>query len=147
MQAGIEKRSVQTHYYEIEPCPKEVKKGEISMAIYEITPVPKPRMSKRDKWKKRPCVMRYWQFCDEVRLARVELPFYGAKIVFRIPMPDSWSAAKKANSDGTPHQQRPDLTNLAKAIEDACYGEDAAIWHYSGLEKRWGYKGAIEITY
>lgn len=34
---------------------------------YPIVPVPKPRMTQRDKWQKRPAVMRYRAFCDEVR--------------------------------------------------------------------------------
>lgn len=114
---------------------------------YEITPCPKPRMVRSDKWRKRPCVMRYWAFCDHVRVERVELPLFGAKIVFRLPMPDSWSVSKRVKMDGQPHQQRPDLSNILKALEDACYGEDSAIWLYSGIAKYWGYKGAIEITY
>ena len=42
--------------------------------VYPITPVPKPRMTRRDRWAKRPCVLRYWAFKDEVRLRRVSLP-------------------------------------------------------------------------
>lgn len=37
------------------------------MISYPLTPVPKPRMTKSDAWRKRPCVMRYWAFKDKVR--------------------------------------------------------------------------------
>ncbi|GAG23977.1 unnamed protein product, partial [marine sediment metagenome] len=33
----------------------------------KVTPNTKPRMTKRDKWKKRPCVIKYRKFCDELR--------------------------------------------------------------------------------
>ena len=36
--------------------------------IYDITPCPKPRQTQSDKWKKRPPVLRYRAFADEVRL-------------------------------------------------------------------------------
>jgi len=39
------------------------------MKEYKITPVPKPRQTRSDKWKQRPCVMRYRAFADEVRAA------------------------------------------------------------------------------
>ena len=32
---------------------------------YDITPVPKPRQTQRDKWKRRDVVMRYRAFADE----------------------------------------------------------------------------------
>ena len=34
------------------------------MKIYDITPIGKPRMTRADKWKQRPAVMRYRAFCD-----------------------------------------------------------------------------------
>lgn len=33
------------------------------MKIYDITPIGKPRMTRADKWKQRPAVMRYRAFC------------------------------------------------------------------------------------
>lgn len=43
------------------------------MKIYDITPIGKPRMTRADKWKKRPAVMRYRAFCDEARLRKINL--------------------------------------------------------------------------
>ena len=100
-------------------------------------------MTQRDKWKKRPSVLRYRAFCDEVRARGVVIPEYPA-FRFVLPMPKSWSQKKQAEMDGTPHKQRPDLDNLVKALFDAVYAEDAHM-HCFYAEKRWGRSGQIWI--
>ena len=116
-------------------------------ALYKITPTTKPRMTQRDKWLRppRPCVQRYWAFCDEVRGCGVCLPESGASITFLVPMPKSWSKKKRAEYEGKKHQQTPDLSNLLKALEDAVHTNDAHIWQYSGLRKIWAKEGGIKI--
>lgn len=111
---------------------------------YDITPVPKPRMTKSDTWKKRPCTDRYWKFKDEVRKNKIEVPEAGSHIIFVMPMPDSWSKKKKREMDGKPHKQKPDKDNLEKALLDAIFDEDSHIWD-SRVTKVWGYYGAIII--
>lgn len=37
--------------------------------VYNITPIPKPRMTRSDKWKKRPAVVRYFEYKDKIRAA------------------------------------------------------------------------------
>jgi Holliday junction resolvase RusA-like endonuclease len=103
-------------------------------------------MTRKDKWTKppRPRVARYLAFKDLVALMNVELPVCGAHIVFILAMPQSLSKRKKAVLDGKPHQKRPDLDNLIKALGDAVYGEDSVIWDYRAT-KKWGYEGAIMI--
>jgi Holliday junction resolvase RusA-like endonuclease len=113
--------------------------------IYPINPVAKPRMTQSDKWKKRACVTKYHSFKDQCRLHNVKIETAGASITFNIAMPKSWSPKKKAQMDGTPHIQTPDLSNLLKAVEDAIFADDSAIWNYRGLEKLWAYEGSIEI--
>lgn len=61
------------------------------MPEYPMTPVGKPRMTRADKWKKRPEVLCYRAFWDEVRLQCVELPESGSHVTFILPMPASWS--------------------------------------------------------
>lgn len=114
------------------------------MTLYHINPVPKPRQTRSDKWKKRDCVMRYRSFADEVRAAKIKL-LPGATICFYIKMPNSWKPEKKKKMDGGPHMQRPDLSNLLKALEDAVYGEDSHLWWYGRIRKIWGYAGAIQV--
>ncbi|QSM00617.1 RusA family crossover junction endodeoxyribonuclease [Oceanospirillum phage vB_OliS_GJ44] len=112
---------------------------------YSITPVPKPRMTQRDKWAKRPAVMRYRQFCDQCRESGVTVPDGGAHVRFIMPMPKSWSAKKKAEMAGQPHQQKPDLDNLLKALFDATRKEDSGIYSISAI-KEWGDHGRIIIN-
>ena len=111
--------------------------------LYPIVPCPKPRMTQRDRWKKRPCVLRYRAFKDQVRLRRVKLP-QPCEVVFWIAMPASWSAEKKRAHEGMPHQQKPDLDNLVKALCDAVHGDDAHLWSIQA-EKRWWCEGSIEV--
>lgn len=111
---------------------------------YDITPTTAPRMTKSDKWKKRPIVLRYRAFRDEVRLKGVKLHESGFHITFVIPMSESWSDKKKERLNGQPHKLRPDWDNLAKALFDAVYEDDCMI-HDVRISKVWGYKGKIII--
>lgn len=112
--------------------------------IYDIKPLGKPRMTQRDKFKKRPEVLRYRAFCDEVRLRGVALPDGGCHITFVIPMPDSWSKKKQAEHIGRPHQQKPDVDNLMKSLMDAVFDDDSSVWD-ARITKIWGEKGQIRI--
>ena len=115
------------------------------MKVYNITPVGKPRMTRADKWKKRPEVLRYRAFCDHVRLLGVELPEAGAHVTFILPMPLSWSKKKRLQHDGQPHQAKPDCDNMLKALMDAIYADDAHVWDCR-VTKVWGETGQIVIT-
>ena len=114
------------------------------MPEYFIVPVAKPRMTRADKWRKRPATAKYWHFVDLCRLNRVVLPCFGAHVTFILPMPKSWSGKKKALLDGKPHMIRPDLSNMIKALEDSVYKEDAVIYDIH-IKKVWGFTGKIII--
>ena len=77
------------------------------------------------------------------------LDLEGTRIVFFIQMPKSWSQKKKDKMRGCPHRQKPDLTNLIKAAEDALYvngRDDSIISSYAGLSKVWATKPSIQVT-
>lgn len=116
----------------------------MSNKIYDITPVAKPRMTRSDKWKKRPATAKYWAFKDEVRKQGVHVPESGSHITFYIPMSKSWTKKKKLMLNGKPHQIVPDKDNLEKALLDAIYDNDAHIWD-SRVTKLWAVKGQIKI--
>lgn len=110
-----------------------------------IVPMGKPRMTQRDRWAHRPVVNRYHAFCDELRLQfngtltdRVEINFY-------MPMPPSWSKKKRAMMSGAPHQQRPDIDNLLKAVFDALCAEDSHIYEVKA-SKYWAEEPGISIA-
>ena len=68
------------------------------MKKVKITPVPKPRMTKSDRWKKRPCVVKYWDFKEELLYLFREQDIVVDKelyIEFHLPMAKSWSKKKK----------------------------------------------------
>lgn len=113
--------------------------------ILNITPVPAPRMTQSDKWKKRPCVTRYFAFRDKIQSVNLQL-VYPCKITFWMPMPNSWSKRKKQAFNEEPHKQKPDLDNLLKALFDSIYyrKDDSHVWAYTA-EKRWAFEGGIEI--
>jgi len=113
-----------------------------------ITPNTKPRMTRSDKWKVRPCVMQYRAFKDQLKLeckkAGLTTLSSVQEIVFYIPMPDSWSKQKKINMCLQPHQQSPDLDNLIKGIWDALLDQDNYIYSVKAT-KKWASGGSITI--
>lgn len=106
--------------------------------ILNIPPCSKPRMTQRDRWKKRQCVLDFFAFRDRIRqevkridtLLIKESPFDwdNLTVIFLVPMPKSWSKKKKALMVGKPMQQRPDLDNYLKGLFDATHEEDSSIW-------------------
>ena len=111
---------------------------------YDIVPVPKPRMTRADAWKKRKSVLNYWAFKAECELKIRNVQINGKKIIFNIPMPKSWPKYRKAAEEGQPHRQKPDIDNLCKALLDALMDDDSGISDIS-LSKRWAVEGSIEI--
>lgn len=107
--------------------------------IYNITPVPKPRMTRRDKWDKRPRVLRYRAFEDLVQLNGITIPEDGCHVVFHLPLPK-----RPKFNVGDPHKQKPDVDNLLKALLDSLYKNDSHIWNIQ-VSKVWSKSGKIEI--
>lgn len=76
------------------------------------------------------------------------LPEQGAEIFFYMPIPRTWRKHKKASMLGKLHQQKPDLSNMLKALEDSFLAEDKYVANYKGLSKIWAEEGCgrIEIV-
>lgn len=114
--------------------------------VIEIDPMPAPRMNYRSKATEK--AKKYFAFRNEFILkAKVkglkDLPDV-LDVVFFIPMPKSWSKAKRNIMNGKPHQQKPDLDNLLKSVQDAFNKDDSHVW---GIRSRkfWSDKGMIVI--
>lgn len=108
-----------------------------------IQAVAKPRMTRSDRWKKRPVVQAYWKYKDKLVSYNITLPV-PYKITFFLAMPESWSKKKRLDHDGKPHLQTPDKDNLEKGFLDAIFEDDKHIW--SGwVEKRWSQEPKIRI--
>ncbi len=102
--------------------------------LIPITPVPKPRQTRADVWQQRPAVLRYRNFADKLRDAYpLDLP-ERVKLVFYMPMPESWSKKKRAELSMLPHDQRPDLDNLIKSVLDALSPEDSYVYEIYAIK-------------
>ena len=104
-------------------------------------------MTQKDRWAKRPTVLKYHKYADAVRKSYEEynhlLPDK-MELVFFMPMPKSWSKKKQAEMVGKPHRQKPDIDNLIKAFMDALYEEDSVVYSVKA-EKYWAETGGIQI--
>lgn len=105
-------------------------------------PVAKPRQTQSDRWKQRAPVVKYRAFADMLRLyARVaqweekEETAYTLTVEFFLPFPKSTSARRREELAGTPHTVKPDASNLLKAVEDALFIHDQAIWSVSSSKR------------
>jgi len=118
-----------------------------------IPPCPKPRMTQADKWRKRQSVMKFFAFRDAVRQWPREtmhnkiLEMESFEIEFHVPMPKSWPKWRKECTNGTPHQQRPDLDNYLKAWKDSVYEEDAIVWRVKASKLWTDGTGHIVVNY
>ena len=113
--------------------------------IIGVVPVPAPRMTKRDRWAQRPAVVRYFKYKDSLRAAwgGREVP-ERLRLIFVMPMPKSWSNKRRLLMDGKPHQQKPDIDNLQKAVQDSLCLEDSFIYDVHAT-KFWGESGSVSI--
>jgi Holliday junction resolvase RusA-like endonuclease len=121
--------------------------------VIDVDPVPKPRMTSRDKWLKRSIVERYWQYKKDVRFSLLEIdpdfemPSCNYHLIFIIAMPKSWSKKKQFEMDGKPHQnETADKDNLEKGFLDAVCSRDGYIWD-GRVTKYWGKRGRIILEY
>ena len=114
------------------------------MLIIPIKPIPKPRMTRSDKWKKRKCTTEYWKYKDELAKYDIDLSSGILNIIFFLKMPDSWSKKKKRENNLKPHNQTPDLDNLIKSVLDCVLNQDNFIYRIKA-EKLWSTKNLIVI--
>jgi len=114
------------------------------------TPLGKPRMTRRDKWAKRPCVVRYRDWADHERAIAGAVP--PAESVRRLSWvatfepPKSWSARKQDAAIGTLHRSKPDASNILKGIEDILWPDGDSALAAGVYEKRWGLESSLVIT-
>lgn len=105
-------------------------------------PMGKPRMTRCDKWAKRPCVERYREWADHARRCAFGKNEKQPQAPVRVnwcayfEMPASWSKAKRDAHRGQAHRQRSDRDNVDKALLDALYADDSTC-AFGDLRKFW----------
>ena len=116
--------------------------------VFQVPPQTAPRMTRRDRWKKRPCVVRYFEYRDQLRAKAVE---YGItlpnsfSVTFYMAMPKSWSKKKKAAHVGKRCQSMPDLDNVLKGFMDALRTNDASVYAVSA-SKFWSEQPGVVLA-
>ena len=116
--------------------------------VFDIDPVPKPRMTQRDRFAPSKAAQRYFKFANAMRAMagnkryQITLPL---SITFVAPMPKSWSKKKKAAMDGAEKKTKPDLDNYIKAFKDALCENDEWVSSYGSMKKIHGYEGKIIV--
>ena len=111
----------------------------------DLAPYPKPRMTRSDRWKKRPTVLKYWEWKSSMQKFGINFDSGQVDVIFFVPMPKSWTKSKRLAHDGKPHKSRPDIDNFLKALFDAVCDEDSHI-HTVHAKKVWSTKGMIELN-
>lgn len=127
-------------------APKVTANG-ITKVTVMVEPMGKPRMTRRDKWDKRECVVRYRTYSDRIKEFVRDVSCTGVlSWTAYISMPDSWSKKKKEQMKGKPHQVKPDKDNIEKGILDSLFTNDSFIYSGSSLKLWDDGKGArLEI--
>ena len=102
-------------------------------------------MTQSDKWKKRPVVVKYWNWKSSLQEYGINFDSGQVDVIFFVPMPKTWTKKKCLEMDGKPHQSRPDIDNYLKALFDAVCSEDSHIYKVTA-KKVWSTKGMIELN-
>jgi len=127
-------KCIQPHVPAPKPAPASLPPIAENEFFYQCTvpgkPIGKPRQTQRDKWKQRPCVLRYRDYCDRIRAhAKLDPSWdcYAIEIAAYASMPPSWSQKKKARLMGQMLRGKPDWDNIGKAVCDALFKEDSGL--------------------
>lgn len=123
-------------------------------------PMGKPRMTQRDRWAKRSCVLRYWEWAAVCRGSMAEACLrVGLDLDFamdsmnveslswtaRFEPAKSWSKKRRAECLGVTHRMRPDRDNIDKAVCDALFKEDSGIGP-GYLDKVWAEEPGLDLV-
>lgn len=98
-------------------------------------PVAAPRMTRADKYKQRPVVMRYRAYKDAIRLSMVSAGIRELKatdvdvleVTVYLATPASTPKKRVHDMIGSKHRSRPDVDNILKSVMDAMFDEDGGI--------------------
>lgn len=108
----------------------------------------KPRMTQRDKWAKRPVVVAYRAWADGVRNIVRTIPpaarTVTISLVARYRVPASWSRIRRIDAIGERKRTKPDPDNIAKAVLDALWSQDAAVGDVT-VQRFWAQRDQLEI--
>ena len=112
----------------------------------DVRGIGKPRMTRSDSWKRRECVLRYWEYKDTLVMGCLKENYVigdrvSIEFVFRVPESMSRKKGEELLKAGK-HQVKPDLDNLVKGVLDSLKERDQEVY-YIEASKRWGEEDKI----
>ena len=107
------------------------------------TPIGKPRMTQRDRWKQRPIVLKYYEKKDQLIETVGEIQSQRLRLIFLFEPPKSWSRKRREAALQNPKTTRPDVDNLVKAVLDSLYKEDSVVYEIQAIKLWWSYSATI----
>ena len=121
--------------------PKE--EGFEQIFLIKTPPMPKPRMTQRDKWAKRPVVQRWNAYKDVMRILApkdFQMPTSDYWLIFTFKIPKRGGVAL-----GSAHMVRPDKDNLEKGVLDIFLPYEDSVIFDGRCSKLWGQTASVEL--
>ena len=103
--------------------------------IAHVEPMGAPRMTRRDRWAKRPCVVAYHAFCDAIRAAAGTMP--PASRVECISVQAFFHDEKNEHAECEPYRKKPDWDNVFKGVVDALWEDDQKLGDVGSSGRYW----------
>jgi Holliday junction resolvase RusA-like endonuclease len=113
-----------------------------TMFCVRTRPVGSPRMTQRDKWAQRPCVLAYRAFADALRAEAPNLP--PASRVLSLKVTAAF-ATDDASLWGTPYRKKPDADNILKSVMDALWKDDHKLGDVSA-DRKWEREDSVRVV-
>jgi Holliday junction resolvase RusA-like endonuclease len=103
--------------------------------VAHVEPMGAPRMTRRDTWAKRPCVVSYHAFRDAIRAAAGTMP--PASRVESISVNACFYDSANEHEEGEAYRQKPDWDNIFKGVTDAIWKDDQKLGDVGPSGRYW----------
>ena len=90
--------------------------------VIRVIPKGKPRLTRRDVWKKRPVVVRYYEYKDLIKKHITDIDIKDKLFVICF-----FKSKKKKYTTDYAHDKKPDADNILKGIMDIFVEQDQKI--------------------
>lgn len=132
---------------QVECCPN----GTVRLTV-PGPPPGKPRMTRQDRWKKRPATDRYWAWANAIKEAvgnsipeAASVALLNWTAYFEPPTSKSWPKKRRIAAIGTLHRAKPDRDNIDKAVLDCLWPDGDSAIAAGTIRKFWDWTPRIEI--
>ena len=114
------------------------KKKPIFQFVVNGRPAPKPRMTQSDRWKQRPCVLRYREYADAIRAAAIDakrthaLPddfLFDGNVEVEALFGKDYTLIKVSEISGEVQikKSRGDIDNYGKSVAEGLFAQQSGM--------------------